>query len=223
METRRYSWGVGGGMRVEGAMSGMLGALLLLAVVAGGCQGTRSGGGPKGAVGSPGLAAPGWGKEAQMEGMGGGERPEAPDLSFLPEVWVSPPRQGPTDIPFSEEPMDIRERLRLLNFRPVIFPYHSSRGGLAFTKDVGVPKLELQELGDGRTRVWVRVQNIIAEDIVVQVSFEPTDERARPTDRLVLKDIILIEEVFRDFSFIMDGPTDRRFAVTINTRPYRAP
>lgn len=145
-------------------------------------------------------------------------KPTPDTLSFLPFTTVSEPRTGDNTVPFEEIDPSVKEKLREVNFRPRVFPFHDTGGGLAFSSHVGVPKLEVQDLQDGRIRVFVRFQNIVDKDLRLFVTCEPTQGANPYQERRQQLGILLVQDVFRDFSFIIDGPPDRKFVITCEAK-----
>lgn len=148
-------------------------------------------------------------------------KPTPDTLSFLPFSTVSEPKKGDNTVPFDEVDPSVREKLREVNFKPRVFPFHDTGGGLAFSSHVGVPKLEVQDLRDGRIRVFVRFQNIVDKDLRLFVTCEPTQGVNTQQERRQQLGILLAQEVFRDFSFIIDGPPDRKFVITCEAKIMR--
>lgn len=144
--------------------------------------------------------------------------PDQDDYKFLPINTVSEPMTGDPERPFNEATPDIAARLERMKFKPTTFPVEETGAGLAFSSLVAVPKLEIQELPDGRIRIQVRIYNASEKDLRLQVSCETTDDLATPEEKLVQNGILLIKQVFRDFSFIIDGPVTRKFVLTCNAR-----
>lgn len=134
----------------------------------------------------------------------------------LPLQTMSPPRRGDVDLPFDFANANARVGLlRNREGQPSIFPLNSTGGNVAFYQDVvGLPKLEVQELDDGRIRIWVRVLNRATRDIAVRVqcvaAFDEQHEERRAYDEVIFQ-----RDVYRDFSFILDGPKDRRFTILV--------
>lgn len=134
----------------------------------------------------------------------------------LPLQTISPPRVGDIEAPFDFLNANARVGLRDLDRDKSIFPLNSTGGNLGFYQDVvGVPKLEVQELEDGRIRIWVRVLNRASRDIKVRVQcLAPMD--GNKEERRAFEDVIFQKDHFRDFSFILNGPKDRRFTILVS-------
>lgn len=144
--------------------------------------------------------------------------PTPETLSFLPFSTVSEPKRGDNTIPFDEVDPTVKEKLREVKFKPRVFPFHDTGGGLAFSSHVGVPKLEVQDLRDGRIRVFVRFQNIVDKDLRLFVTCEPTQGYNTFQERRQQLGVLLAQDVFRDFSFIINGPPDRKFVITCEAK-----
>ncbi|KAF0093664.1 MAG: hypothetical protein E1N59_2652 [Puniceicoccaceae bacterium 5H] len=133
----------------------------------------------------------------------------------LPLQTISEPQRGNPDVPFDFVNANARVGLTLRpSGEPSIFPLNSTGGSVGFYHDVALPKLEVQELDDGRIRIWVRVVNRAHQDIKVRVqciaALSPSKEEKRAYDEVIFE-----RDVYRDFSFILDGPKDRRFTILV--------
>lgn len=137
----------------------------------------------------------------------------------IPVATVSEPRRGATDSPFEELPIQPLDRAGGLGDddmrNRVIFPLQHTGGSVAFCKQVGIPQLDVRELPDGRLIIWVRVMNVTPDDIRVEVQCRPNDD-PNQRESFEFREIILARDVYRDFSFVISGPKERRFSILVD-------
>ncbi|MDX2111505.1 MAG: hypothetical protein SFY80_14840 [Verrucomicrobiota bacterium] len=144
--------------------------------------------------------------------------PVPTDLAFLPVSTVSEPMTGSPTIPFNEVSPEIRSKLDAMDFKPSVFPFNETGGGLAFNALVGIPRLEVQDLQDGRIRILARITNRATKDLRLYVGCEPTDSRDAIHERREQIGVLLAKDVFRDFSFIINGPVNRKFILSCDAK-----
>ena len=131
----------------------------------------------------------------------------------IPLSTVSPEKKGPLDAPF-DFPLTRQERAQPGEPIHQLFPLNNRTGNLLFYRDVGIPRLNIEKLDENHIRIWARVLNRTPRDIRVHVTCMGR-EASSVDDRYDYEAIILSENVYRDFSFVMTGDESRRFTLAI--------
>lgn len=145
----------------------------------------------------------------------GGERQSRNYLDHfdIPLSTVSPEKRGALDAPF-DFPLTRQERAQPGEPVHQLFPLNNRTGNLLFYRDVGIPRLNIEKLDENHVRIWARVLNRTNRDIRVHVTCMGR-EATSADDRYDYEAIILSENVYRDFSFVMTGDESRRFTLAI--------
>lgn len=95
-----------------------------------------------------------------------------------------------------------------------VFPIHGTGGSVAFYQQVSIPQLDVERIEEGRIRIWVRVKNLEEHDIFVNVKCAPDGDTMRD-ETYYFEEVIFQQDGFRDFSFILDGPLERKFTILV--------
>lgn len=141
-------------------------------------------------------------------------QPTFVDSAELPLSSMSAPQRGNPRVPFGVHDPNARAGLSSANVRDAVFPIHNTGGSLVIDSDLKIPRLEVQELADGRIRVWVRVHNEVNRELKISVTCA-ADQFEAGEEQKFYRDVSLPPEVYRDFSFIINGPINRRFTVLV--------
>jgi len=122
---------------------------------------------------------------------------------------------GPDDMPFTFEKTTMSDQRSVTSGRIKVFPANNDTANLLFYREVGLPMLKVEQLDDGYVRIWLRVRNLVDQDIFINVTCEGQDINGRTRERYHYDTVIFQEDVFRDFTFVLRGDPSKRFSIIV--------